>query len=228
MRVLGYIRVSTEEQATLGVSLDAQAEKIKAYCSLYDLELVEIITDRGQSASTLKRPGMQRVIDTLNDDCILYGDIDGVVVSKLDRLTRSLRDLSYLIETYFNSRFVLFSVSENLNPKTAAGRLVLNVLAAVAQWEREAIAERTSVALQHLRSLGRYTGGHVQYGFRREGDRLVPDSREQEMISIAQTLKDNGLSLRKVGATLLDMGFAPRNGGVWNAQQVKNLLAEKG
>lgn len=226
MKVIGYIRVSTEEQASGGISLEAQAAKIRAYCELYDLELVETIQDAGESAKTLKRPGMTRVLEILKTGHH-KGCLDGVVVAKLDRLTRSMRDLSYLIENYFESRFILFSVSENLNPKTAAGRLVLNVLASVAQWEREVIAERTSTALQHLKSMGRYIGGHVPYGFKQDGENLVPDSREREMIAIARSLRDNGLSLRKIGANLSDMGFCPRSGGTWSAQQIKSLLASK-
>lgn len=196
------------------------------YCGLYELELVEIVQDAGESAKTLNRPGMQRILEVLKTGHHPKGCIDGVVVAKLDRLTRSMRDLSYLIEDLFESRFILFSVSENLNPKTAAGRLVLNVLASVAQWEREVIAERTSTALQHLKSMGRYIGGHVPYGFKRDGDHLVSDSHEQQIIAIARSLKDDGLSLRKIGAALSDLDFHPRSGGTWSAQQVKSLLVQ--
>lgn len=227
MKVIGYIRVSTEEQATGGISLEAQAEKIRTYCKLYDLELIAIIEDAGESAKTLKRPGMQWVLDILKVGHCSKGNVEGVIVSKLDRLTRSMRDLSYLIETYFSSRFDLFSVSENLNPKTAAGRLVLNILASVAQWEREVIAERTSTALQHLKAKGKYIGGHVPYGFKQDGENVVVDSREQDMIVAAHNLKSNGLSLRKIGALLSKMDYHPRNGGKWSAQQVKSLLAQK-
>jgi len=227
VKVIGYIRVSTEEQASGGISLEAQAEKIRTYCNLYDLELVEIVCDAGESAKSLKRPGMQQILETLETGRHLKGCIDGVVIAKLDRLTRSMKDLSYLIEKYFDSRFSLFSVSENLNAKTAAGRLVLNILASVAQWEREIIAERTSAALQHLKAMGRYIGGHVPYGFKQDGENLVTDSHEQEMIAIARKLRSNGWSLRKIGSYLYEMGCHPRNGGVWSAQQVKSLLVLK-
>lgn len=225
MKVIGYIRVSTEEQASGGISLEAQAEKIRVYCKLYDLELIEVIQDAGESAKSLKRPGMQRILEIFETGHHPRGCLDGIVVAKLDRLTRSMRDLSYLLETYFESRFILFSVSENLNPKTAAGRLVLNVLASVAQWEREVISERTSAALQHLKSMGKYVGGHVPFGFRKDGSDLIPDSHEQEMIAIARHLKDDGLSLRKIGSVLSEMGYDPRLGGEWSAQQVKSILA---
>src|SRR5262245_9845331 len=96
MRVIGYIRVSTEEQATAGVSLSAQAEKVRAYCALYDLTLLEVVEDAGASAKTLERPGLQRALSALR-----RGEADGVVVAKLDRLTRSVADMATLIDAHF-------------------------------------------------------------------------------------------------------------------------------
>src|SRR5262245_5254733 len=87
MNVIGYARVSTSEQATGGVSLDAQVAKIKGYCELYGLTLVEIIIDAGESAKSLKRPGLQRALAMLKRK-----DAEGLVVCKLDRLSRSVRD----------------------------------------------------------------------------------------------------------------------------------------
>lgn len=85
VKVLGYVRVSTEEQSESGHSLGAQREKLKAYAALYDLELVEIVEDGGQSAKTLNRPGLQRALKILRN-----GEADGIVIVKLDRLTRSV------------------------------------------------------------------------------------------------------------------------------------------
>src|SRR4051794_7553353 len=96
MRVIGYVRVSTDEQARDGVSLAAQIEKVGAYARLYDLELVDIVTDAGASAKTLDRPGFARVLAMLD-----AGEVDGVVVVKLDRLTRSVADLATLLDGYF-------------------------------------------------------------------------------------------------------------------------------
>src|SRR5438309_2355161 len=78
MRVIGYVRVSTDEQASHGVSLAAQAEKVRAYCALYDLELVELIDDPGASAKTLDRPGLARALAALD-----RGEVEGLVVAKL-------------------------------------------------------------------------------------------------------------------------------------------------
>src|SRR5262245_12352055 len=93
MKVVGYIRVSTEEQATSGQSLDAQREKLAAYAKLYDLELVSILEDAGESAKSLNRPGLQDALGRLR-----RGDATGVLIAKLDRLTRSVADWQALID----------------------------------------------------------------------------------------------------------------------------------
>jgi hypothetical protein len=88
MRVVGYVRVSTEQQAQEGVSLDAQRARIKAYCVSQAISLVDVIVDDGYSAKSLERPGLRAALRMLAD-----GKADGIVVVKLDRLTRSVKDL---------------------------------------------------------------------------------------------------------------------------------------
>ena len=224
-RTVAYIRVSTEKQADRGVSLEAQRTKCKAYASLYDLEVVEVVADAGASAKSLQRDGLARALKMLTD-----GEADALLVVKLDRLTRSVRDLDTLISRYFaGDRFALLSVSENIDTRSAAGRLVLNVLASVSQWEREATGERTAAALAHKRSKGEYTGGRAPYGWRvaEDGVRLEPCQAEQAIIAAAVDLRANGLSLRKVGASLAAEGLLPRSGGDWHAKTVRDLLAAK-
>lgn len=159
-RVVVYIRVSTDRQAEHGFSLDAQKDKAVAYAHLYDLEIVETVVDAGLSASTLDRAGLQRALGLLTS-----GAADALLVVKLDRLTRSVADLAELIEEYFAAgKWALLSVGEQIDTRSAAGRLVLNVLASVSQWEREAIGERTATVMQHKLARGEYTGGKPPYG----------------------------------------------------------------
>ncbi len=143
MRVILYARVSTEEQASAGVSLDAQAAKLTAYANLYELEPVETIVDAGESAKSLNRPGLQRALAMLRS-----GQVDGIVVLKLDRLTRSIADWQTLIDGYFSERAgkQLFSVCDSVDTRSASGRMVLNIMLTIAQWERETIGERTAQA----------------------------------------------------------------------------------
>ena len=151
---VGYVRVSTDKQADKGISLEAQAEKIRAMATLHDHQLLDILVDGGESAKSLKRPAMGKLLAMID-----AGQVKTVIVAKLDRLTRSVRDLCELLERFERRGVALVSVAESLDTGSAAGRLVLNIMAAVSQWEREAIGERTRDALRHKRTNGESASG---------------------------------------------------------------------
>lgn len=208
MKVVGYVRVSTEEQATQGVSLQAQEAKLRQYCDLYGHDLAEVVIDAGQSAKTLNRPGLAKVLASLE-----AGEVEGVVILKLDRLTRSVRDLGHLLETYFQ-KSALLSVMEQTDTSTAGGRLVLNLLISVSQWEREVIGERTSAALQHKKSLG------VKLG--------APALCDVATIDRAKELRSKGLTLREVASGLNSEGFKTLRGADFKSMTVQRLLERAG
>jgi site-specific DNA recombinase len=225
-RVVGYVRVSTEDQAREGVSLAAQRAKLAAYAAALDLELVAVREDAGVSASTLERPGLQAALGDLRE-----GRADALLVAKLDRLTRSVRDLGLLLEEYFARRYGLLSIADAVDTRTAGGRLVLHVLASVSQWEREAIAERTSDALQHLRRGGVRLGGEA-LGWRRlaredaDGRRVVEaDAAERGTAERIAELRRSGASLRAICARLAAEGRATKRGGAWAPATVAKVLA---
>lgn len=220
-RIVAYIRVSTDKQAEHGVSLDAQRAKVTQYAELYDLDLVAIEVD-ALTAKHLDRPALVRALTMLD-----AGTADGLLVVKLDRLTRSVRDLGNLIERHFGPRgSSLISVSENVDTRTAAGRLVLNVLASVGQWERETIGERTSAAMQHLRASGESTGT-APYGFRvgPDGSKLEEELGEQRARTLVRELRAEGLSFRAIGDRLTAAGCVSRTGSKWHPQTVANIAA---
>lgn len=223
IHVDGYIRVSTEEQSRDGLSLVNQEERIRAYCSLHELILAEIIVDPGVSAKTLERPGLARVLDRLR-----RGDIDGVVISKLDRLTRSLRDWDQLIEDFFSERAGrrLFSISDSIDTRTAAGRLVLNVIVTVAQWERETTAERTKDALQGKIRRGERCG-KVRYGYdlAEDGKKLVPNPVEQQIIGRLQKLRAHGKTYQELVNFLNELGIDTKErDSIWYPSTVHRIL----
>ena len=192
IKAVGYVRVSTEEQAREGLSLDAQEEKIRAYCTAKGWRLVRIYRDEGFSGKDLNRPGLQSLIQDLKND-----GFEAVVVAKLDRLTRSVRDLGYLIDDLFDG-VALASVEESLDTTTAGGRFVLNILGAVAQWERETIAERTRNTLRFKRERGEWVG-RIPYGFKIGPDgRLVEDPEEIKNIQRMKRLRRRGRSYREI------------------------------
>ena len=220
-RTVAYLRVSTDKQADHGVSLDAQRAKVEAYASLYDLELVAVEVDAGASAKSLSgRPALSRALSMLE-----AGEADALLVVKLDRLTRSVRDLGELVDRFQAGGWALLSVSEQVDTRTAGGRLVLNVLASVSQWEREAIGERTSAALAHKRANGEKTGGAVPFGSRlaADGIHLEPEPSEQEALELIKALRADGVSLRAIAAHLNQAGV-PARGKRWHATTVARIV----
>lgn len=221
-RVIIYARVSTDDQAEHGVSLEAQVKQGRQYAELYDLEVVDVVTDPGASAKNLRRPGWCRVARMLD-----AGEADGVVIAKLDRMTRSLRDLDSLLTRYFNANVTLHCIAERVDTSTASGRLCLNMLMSVAQWEREVIAERTSAALQHKRAKGEtYRGiGTAPFGYQTadDGVSLVEDLAEQAVIREVQKLRELGVSIRQIAERLNEDG-APVRGQKWHPTTVARLL----
>lgn len=222
MKAIGYIRVSTEEQAESGLSLTHQRAKVEAYCLATDLELVEVVEDAGQSAKSMNRPGILRALEAVKT-----GKVDALVILKLDRLTRSVKDLGTLVEIFDKTGAALVSVQDSINTQTAAGRLVLNVLGAVAQWEREAIAERTSAALQVKKSQG-FMLGKIPYGFTLAEDKktLIPNEQEQGVLDVIWRLRSDGLSFRKIGAELTKRGIPTKKGGPWQAATIQGYCRE--
>lgn len=179
-----------------------------------------VVEDAGASGRTLNRPGLHQALGML-----VAGEADAVLVTKLDRLTRSVRDLGALLETPFTTA-ALFSVAGQIDTRSAAGRLVLNVLTSVAQWERETISERTRTVLAHKRAIGERTGG-LPYGtaLTADGKTLVPVPAEQGVIALARTLATAGLSLQQISSALSARGIVTRTGRPFAAAQVQRMLA---
>jgi DNA invertase Pin-like site-specific DNA recombinase len=218
-RVVGYIRVSTAKQVDAGHSLEAQRAKLDAYCGLYGLELVGIYADEGASASSMEgRAGLAQALDDVRK-----GRADGLLVAKLDRLTRSTRDLGAILDECNKRGWALLSVAEQLDTASAAGRLVCGILGVVGQWEREAIAERTSEVMQSMRARGLYTGGKCPYGFELFDGQLEVNKAEQLVIRAVKVYREAGLSLRGIAKQLEKRGMFARAGKPWTAQSIANI-----
>ncbi len=217
MKAIGYIRVSTEEQAREGVSLAAQEAKLRAYAELYDLELVRVVVDAGVSAKSLNRPGLGEALAALDN-----GEAEALVIAKLDRLTRSVTDWGTLIDRYFAKRCALLSVADQIDTRTAAGRLVLNVLVSVAQWEREAIGERTSAALAHKKAIGEHVGAPA-YGYQVQGTELVALDGELAIAERIIASRAAGATFATIADDLNAAGVPTKRGGRWYPMTVKNV-----
>ncbi|MCD6318831.1 recombinase family protein [Candidatus Aerophobetes bacterium] len=219
MRAAGYIRVSTEEQAKEGISLDVQKEKIKAFCKVKDWNLIKIFSDKGASAKNLKREGILSLISFCERKLC-----DEVVIYKLDRLTRNIRDLGYLIQDVFEKNSIAFSsVQDSFDATTASGRLILNFLGCIAQWEREIIAERTKDVLSYKKdNLKVY--GPTPFGFKRDGDMLVPSEKELSIVKLIYRLREKGESYQSIMDHLETKDIPTKNKKKWSKSTVYRIL----
>jgi site-specific DNA recombinase len=192
---VGYVRVSTEDQAREGVSLAAQRAKINAYGLVKDWNVVEVIQDEG-TAKDLKRLGVRRLIALVESRYI-----GAVIVYKLDRLTRSAKDLNSLVELFEHQGVALVSLQESLDATTATGRLMMNLLASMSQWEREVIGERTKDAMQHLKATGQVYSR--------------PVFNDTATLVKIHTMRAAGATLQGIAEELTLAGVPTVRGGTW-------------
>ena len=209
MRVLGYVRVSTSEQASSRAGLDAQRAAILAECERRGWTLVEMLEDAGYSAKDLRRPGIQAALDTLR-----LGRADALVVSKLDRLSRSMLDFAGLMAAAQRHSWGLVALDVNVDTTTPAGEMVANVMATFAQFERRLIGQRTREALAAKRAQG------VRLG----RPRLIAPDVERRI----GELRAAGLTLEAVAERLATDGVRPPGGGVWRPSTLHRVLARSG
>lgn len=218
LRAIGYVRVSTDKQAETGISLEAQAEKIRAMAVVKGVTLVDVLIDAGESAKSLQRPAMAQLLALID-----AGAVDLLIIAKLDRLTRSVADLAELLKRFERRDVALVSVGDALDTHTAGGRLVLNIMCSVSQWEREAIGERTRDALRHKRVMGECVGTAPR-GFRAQAGRLEPHAGEQAILNTMRELRAAGLTTRAIAAELNRRGLTTRRGRAWHFQYVAQAL----
>ena len=221
MNAIGYVRVSTSGQAEEGVSLAAQEERIKAWGLAHAYELCAVEVDAGLSGGRAdNRPALQRALDAV---CKAKGVL---VVYSLSRLARSTRDAIDIMERLHDAGADLVSLTENIDTTTAMGKLFFRLMAALAEFERDIISERTSMAMAHKRGRGEYTGGEAPYGCRVIGGQVVPDTDEQRVIGMVRYMAGNGLRPAVIARELNRLHIAAR-GSVWHAKSVRRILAAK-
>jgi site-specific DNA recombinase len=218
MKAIGYIRVSTEEQAREGVSLDMQRNKIAAWVNLHDADLVEICADEGVSGTKSDRDGLRQAIETAKQHKA------ALVVYSISRLSRSTLHTLSIAEELDKAGCELVSIQENIDTTTPAGRVVFRVLAALSEFERDQLAERTRHGMAQKRAQG-FRIGSVPHGYKADkGGRLVPVKAEQKIIRLVNQLRGEGLSLRQIGAALEKRGAFNRRGKPFNPKSVAAML----
>ena len=221
-QAVAYVRVSTPGQRDEGVSLDAQRSKIAAWCEVMGYGLVRTYADEGISGHSMdKRPGLQQAID---DACTRGGVL---VVYSLSRLARNTRETLELGETFARAGADIVSLSENIDTTSAAGKMVFRMLAVLAEFERDQISERTSMAMAHKRSQGHRVSRHIPYGQQLSADsvHLEPHAAEQAVIAVAKEMHAAGLSSRKIAAALDARGMRSRVGTPFGSTAILGMVA---
>jgi DNA invertase Pin-like site-specific DNA recombinase len=208
-RLIAYTRVSTDEQAVSGLGLEHQTATLRRAFEYRGWQLVETIADEGISGSTLNRPGLRRALEM-----IVAGDADGLVVSKLDRLSRSMSDFCEVMAWFEDARATLVMLEPDVDTSSPAGRAVAHVLTAFAEMERGLIAERTKNALAAKRARGECIGRAS-----------LLDEEFTELRELIQALHAQGLRLVDIARQLEAEGWQTVRGGTkWRASALQVVL----
>lgn len=221
MKVVGYVRVSTEEQAREGISLQAQREKIEGWARMNDVTLLFVAEDAGISGTKLKtREGLTQALEAVcREKAVL-------VVYSLSRLSRSTRDTLAVAERLDKAGADLVSLSEKIDTTSASGRMIFRLMAVLNEFERDQVSERTAAILQHKKGkLEAYSP--TPYGYSRVGASLVIDETEQLVLRKIRQMREEGVSLRKIADALNRGGVPAKNGGTWYASTVRYILQNR-
>ncbi|MCA9013007.1 MAG: recombinase family protein [Planctomycetaceae bacterium] len=220
-KVFGYVRVSTEQQANEGISLDAQKGKVASWCELNGHVLCGLFVDAGLSGKRAdNRPELQKALDAVTR----CGGI--LLVYSLSRLARSTKDTLQISERLEKADADLVSLSEKIDTTSAAGKMVFRMLAVLAEFERDLISERTVAALQHKKRQGGRMG-QLPFGFTvgADGDKLVSAELEQKVIQQIHRLRKDGHTLQAIARQLVAERVPNKAGRIrWNTTQIHRLL----
>src|ERR1043166_6594105 len=218
-KAIAYVRVSTGKQ---DLSMEAQEERIRLYCQLNGLDLVEVIRERGITAKIKlnKRPEGSRIAE------LTAAGVCHIVALKLDRLFRNAVDALAHVEEWEQAGISLHLVDmggQSVNTGSSMGKMLITMLAGFAEFERNMIAERTSAALNYKKAHGE-AYNHAPYGKDVEDGKLVENASERRVIARMAALREQGLSYAKIAETLNVDGVPTKKSGKWGAQTVLNIL----
>lgn len=218
MKALAYTRVSTEEQVN-GVSLDNQIARIREYCAYRGFELVSEVRDEGISGGKNKgRAGFMEVLDAVETQAV-----EVIVLYSLERLSRDMLTLLALERLLDEFDCELHTCEGAVDTSCPDGWLSFAMKALLGEHERRQVKHRTKKALQHKKGNGHVVGS-IPYGFRRDGDNLVPIQKEQTVIAQVNEWYSAGTNVASIQRRLKEQGTKTRDGKDWHSEQVKRLI----
>ena len=222
MQTAIYCRVSTEEQATEGFSIHAQKDKLTKYANINDWDIVDYYIDDGISGKNLtERPEVSRLIEDVKK-----GKIKNVLIYKLDRLTRSVKDLIYLIELFDKNNCTFNSQTEKIDTSNAVGRMFVKIIGIFAEFERENLAERVTLGYEQKTREGNYTNcnGVFGYDYIVGKGKLKINKNEAEYVRKIYNWYLEGESMLKIAKKLKDLNVPTKRGGHWNQSTIYSIL----
>lgn len=217
MKVSLYVRVSTDEQSKEGYSLAAQLEKMRAFCFSQGWTIHNEYVEEGRSAKDMDRPQLQRLLSDM-------AHFDVVLVYKLDRLSRNVSDINYLLNTFEKNHVAFKSVTEPYDTTTAQGKLLINIFASLAQFEREQLAERTHMGMARKHQEGSRNGGRAPFGYSldSEGNLAINEEEAKWVRWIFESFHMKGKII--ITEELNKNGVRTRTGAYWNQSAVDYVV----
>jgi DNA invertase Pin-like site-specific DNA recombinase len=218
MRAALYVRVSTEDQAREGFSLDAQTKKLEAYCRFRGFTVHDIYRDEGCSGRNTDRPEYKRMMEESDD-------WDDLIVLKLDRIHRNSVNFALMMNELGSKGKNFTSVQEDFDTSTAMGRFAMDIIQRIAQLESEQIGERVKFGMVRKAKYGSGSmGSGHPYGYVYEKGSLIVIEYEAEVVKEIYAMYSDGMSYRSIADTLNDSSIPTKMGKKWYSQSVSNIL----
>lgn len=219
MKVGLYARVSTDEQAREGYSIAAQSKKLKQYAELNDWNY-ELYVDEGYSAKDFKRPYVSKLLKDIKE-----GAISTVVIYKLDRLTRNVKNLYELMDLFDKNNCKLISLTESLDTSSASGRFFITMLGAMAQWERETIGERVFVGMKEAVKSKKIVG-KAPYGYKKNENKFEINKNQANVVKFIFNSYKSGMGAEGIANALFKEKLVSSDES-WDATKIFRIIKNK-
>lgn len=218
-QVILYGRVSTQQQALHGYSIEAQIKKMKQYAELKEYKNIILLTDSGYSGKNMNRPGFIRMIEMVKQN-----EVEAIIIYSISRFARNIIDTLKTIELLNRYNIAFHSITENIDTSTAMGRFFITTIANIAQLEREQISERTKLILQHKKENNERTG-QLAFGYSAtKKNKLVINKSEMNTLKLIKELKENGFTYSSIADILIKRNRKNKNGNIyWNKGMICRL-----
>jgi len=218
VRVAIYTRVSTEDQAKEGFSLDAQLDRLRAYCTSREWSVAGEYIDDGYSGRNTKRPAYSKMLEEADK-------WDMLLVIKMDRIHRNSKNFMLMMEHLNKSNKGFSSMTESLDTSTAMGRFVMDIIQRIAQLESEQIGERVYIGMeQKAKTNGGVLGFNIPYGYNYIDGELVINPNEIDVVKDIYSWYKDGKSMGEIVKMLNSTKIPTKRGGFWAKKTISNIL----